>query len=245
MNKAKVYTTVGVILMLGGTVSAVIVTAKKKPKIDAIIENYKENPDEDSKKQAVIDIAKEVLPSAIPVAIMEVAGVSFIFGGQKNLIKTNAALSSAYAISEAALKRYRDNVIEAIGEKKERDIYDKTAQDLCDERPVPENQIIITGDGETLCKDLLSGQEFKSDIERIRSARNEFNDLLNREDCASLNDCYYLMGIATNDIGEALGWNRDRDGLVDFVYSSVLVKGKPCLTISFSPAPKYGFDKFR
>lgn len=243
MNKAKVYTTVGIFLMLGGTVTAVIVTSKKKPKIDAIIEKHADEPEEND-KQMVIDIVKEVLPSAIPVIAMEVAGVSFILGGQKKLIKSNVALSTAYAISEAAIKKYRDNVVEAIGEKKERDIYDKTAQDLCDERPVPESSIIITGDGETLCKDLLSGQEFKSDIERIRSARNEFNDLLNREDCASLNDCYYLMGIGPNDIGEVLGWNRDRDGLVDFVYSSTLVRGKPCLTISFSPAPKYDFDRF-
>ena len=245
MNKAKVYTAVGVALMIGGAATAVVVTWNKRPKIDDIRQRYKEDESPNVKRKMIIDIVKEVAPGAVPAVAMEIAGICFIFGGQKKLIQTNVALSSAYEISEAVMKRYKENVIEAVGEKKERDIYDKTAQDICDERPIPEGQIIVTGYGETLCKDLLSGQEFMSDIEQIRSARNEFNDLLNREDFASLNDCYYLIGVDQNHIGEVLGWNRDRDGLVDFVYSSTLVKGKPCLTIAFDPAPKYDFDRYQ
>lgn len=245
MNKAKAQTAAGVILMLGGTAVAAVVAWKKRPKIDAIRKRYsEEEPSEASRKRMTVDILKEVAPSAIPVIIMEVTGISLIAGAQKKLIQSNAALSTAYAVSEAAIKRYKENVVEAIGEKKERDIYDKTVQDVCDERPLPESQIIMTGNGEMLCKDLLSGQEFLSDIERIRSARNEFNDLLNREDFASLNECYELMGIDANDIGEVLGWNRERDGLVEFRYSSALVHGRPCLTIAYEPAPKYEFNKF-
>lgn len=243
MNKAKLYTRLGVVLMAGGTVLAVVVTCKKKPKIDYILRRYKEDKTLD-KKNLVKDVAKEAVPAAAPVVLMEAAGAYLIFKGEKKLVQGAAALSTAYAISEAALKRYKENVVEAIGEKKERDIHDKTVQDICDERSLPENQVVFTGYGDTLCKDLLSGQEFMSDIEKIRSARNEFNDFLNHEDFASLNDCYDFIGIEKNDIGEMLGWNRDRDGLVGINYSSVLVRGKPCLAIEFDPAPRYNFDKF-
>lgn len=229
--------------MVSGTVTAVIFTWKKKPKIDRIRKNYLGDDSPEARKEMIVEMVKEVAPAAIPVTLMEVAGVSFILGGQKELLKSNAALGTAYAISEAAFKRYKENVIEEIGEKKQQKIYDKTAQDIANASPVPENQVIVTSNGNTYCKDLLSGQEFISDMEEIRGARNRLNEILNEDDYASLNDCYYLLGIGSNDIGDLLGWNRQRDGLVDFIFSSALVKGKPCLTIAFDPAPTYGFDK--
>lgn len=86
------------------------------------------------------------------------------------------------------MKLYQEKVVETIGEKKEQQIRDEVAKEQVAKNPVSKNEVIITGGGETLCYDSLSGRYFKSDIEKLRKAVNELNHTMVNDMCASLND---------------------------------------------------------
>ena len=93
--------------------------------------------------------------------------------------------------------------------------------------------VIITGDGETLCLDSLSGRPFKSDINKIKTAEVELGARMLDERYVSLNDFYYEIGLDSIGVGEDLGWNID-DGLIELSFSSqVTADGTPCLVVNY------------
>ena len=60
----------------------------------------------------------------------------------------------------------------------------------------------------------------------------------------SLNDFYDELGLDHIDVGDDLGWKVDQGKLdVDFG-SQIASDGRPCITIEYSVAPKYGYDSF-
>ena len=140
---------------------------------------------------------------------------------------------------------YKDKVVETIGENKEKRIRDKVAKKKIEENPVTQNNIIMTGNGDTLCCDMFCGRYFKSDIEKIKKAVNIINKKLLSYGYLSLNEFYDEIGLPSNDLGEELGWNIN-DGLIEVYFGSHLTdNGTPCLTIEFENAPTYNYDKIR
>lgn len=204
-------------------------------------ENYERGPNREW-QLTKFEVIKLVYPLYVPAAVMgglTIAGVIFL-----NNIHTrrNAALATVYAISEAALKEYQDKVIETIGKKKEQKIRDDIYADKLLENPLSKNIIIMTGKGETLCYDNFSGRYFKSDIETIRSVRNDLNDILSLDNFISLNDLYYALGLPNTRGGQELGWNMS-GGKIVFTYSSHLAEnGVPCLVLDYDISPKFDYD---
>jgi hypothetical protein len=156
--------------------------------------------------------------------------------------RRNAALATAYSISEVVLKEYQDKLLETLGEKKAQKFKDEIYKDRVDNNPLSKNQVIFTGNGDTLCLDSLSGRYFKSDIESIRQKRNDLNEVLLKDGFVSLNDLYYELGLKNTKQGEDLGWNIN-DGQINFTFSSQLAEGGvPCLVIDYSISPKFNYD---
>ena len=91
------------------------------------------------------------------------------------------ALTTAYAISESALKNYQEKVVETIGKNKEQSVRDAMAKDAISKKQIQNSEVIITKKGDTLCFDVLSGRYFKSDIERIKRAENDIKDVYKRQ----------------------------------------------------------------
>ena len=159
-------------------------------------------------------------------------------------LKRNAALATAYKLSETALTEYKDKVVEVIGENKEKGIRDKIAEDKVHNNPVSQNQVIITGGGDTLCYDALGGRYFKSSMDKIRKAENELNRLMLRDMYVSLNEFYDELGLDHTKLGDDLGWNLD-DGLIELNFSSQLAENEtPCLVVDYNVAPNYNFSSF-
>ena len=129
----------------------------------------------------------------------------------------------------------------AAGEKKEREIRDKIAEEKVKKDPVESKQVIVTGKGKTLCYDVVSKRYFESDIDKIRRAENLLNQRLLREMYISLNDFYDEIGLEKLDpcVGDELGWNANIHGFIEIDYSSQLATdGTPCLVISFNVGPR-------
>ncbi|WP_254556795.1 DUF6353 family protein, partial [Salmonella enterica] len=80
--------------------------------------------------------------------------------------------------------------IETLGEKKEKQIREEIDKDRIKKNPVGKSEVIITGNGKTLCYDHTSGRYFESDMETIKRAVNTINKQMLDEMYVSLNDFY-------------------------------------------------------
>lgn len=228
-------------LGIAGMISTTILAVRSTPKAVKLIEEAKK---EKKAELTALETVKVAWKCYIPSFVVGTASIGCIVGGNSMNLKRNAALATAYAISESAFSEYKDKVVHQIGEKKEKEIKDAIAQDHLDKNPVTNNEIIITEKGNTLCYDKLSGQYFKSDKEKIMKAENEINRQMRYDNYVSLNEFYNLLGLNESDIGNEIGWNID-SGYVEITFSSKLASdGTPCLVMDYAVAPKYDFNRY-
>lgn len=226
-------------LGIGGMVTTVILAVQATPKALALIE-------EEKKKQWVdeltpIDTVKATWKCYIPAALLGTASVGCLIGGSAVSLKRNAVLATAYKLSETALTEYKEKVVETIGEKKERVVQEAVVADKVTETPVKSSEVIITGNGKTLCLEPTSMRHFESDMESIKRAVNELNRRMRDEMYISLNELYYELGLENTDLGEMLGWNINV-AYIDVSFTSALTPdGRPCLALVYDTRPIYDF----
>ena len=95
-----------------------------------------------------------------------------------------------------------------------------------EKHPVQNSEVLVTGKGETLCYDSLSGRYFKSDIEKIKKAINDVNRRMLNENSVALNEYYVEIGLAAVGIGESVGWDIDK-GYLKLLKSSAVKLAQP------------------
>ena len=236
---------------IAGMITTTVLAVKATPKALKLIEQEKEQVAKDfgtnsadTVKLSAGDVIKVTWKCYIPAAVTCATSVACLIGASSVNIRRNAALATAYKLSETALAEYKEKVVETIGEKKEKAIRDALAKDKVEENPVATSNIIITGNGDTLCMDYYTRRHFKSDIDKIKKAVNELNRIMTYDHYVSLNDYYSKIGLEGVPQGDQMGWNLDM-GLIEIHPSAQLDEsGTPCLVISFEKDPKLGFDRF-
>lgn len=234
-HSPEILTGIGIAGMITTTVMAVRAT----PKALILIEERKEEIG--AEKLEAMDMVKTAWACYIPAAITGTLSVACLIGASSVNARRNAALATAYTLSESALKDYQGKVIEMFGEKKNEAVKDAVAKDKIEKNPVVTREVIITEKGNTLCYDAISGRYFKSDIEKIKKAECELNRQMLDDMYVSLNDFYYEIGLDSVKLGDELGWNVD-SGYIDLSFSSQLASdGTPCLVIDYSVAPRYDY----
>lgn len=234
-HSPEILTGIGIAGMITTTVMAVRAT----PKALILIEERKEEIG--AEKLEAMDMVKTAWACYIPAAITGTLSVACLIGASSVNARRNAALATAYTLSESALKDYQGKVIEMFGEKKNEAVKDAVVKDKIEKNPVVTREVIITEKGNTLCYDAISGRYFKSDIEKIKKAECELNRQMLDDMYVSLNDFYYEIGLDSVKLGDELGWNVD-SGYIDLSFSSQLASdGTPCLVIDYSVAPRYDY----
>lgn len=227
---------------VAGMVTSMVLAVKATPKAYLLVNDRKDELEVE--KLLVTEIVKTTWKCYIPAAVTCGASIACLVGASSANFKRNAALATAYKLSEAALSEYKDAVIETIGEKKEQSVRDKVAEERLKKNPVSKSEIIVTGNGTTLCYDPVGNSYFKSNIQQIESAKNKLNARMLSENYVSLNDFYDELGIGPTKLGEDLGWDIYKDGLIDIAFSSQLAEdGTPCLVMDYSIAPRYEYYK--
>lgn len=178
----------------------------------------------------------------IPATAAGAATIAFIIGAQSISSKRQAAALSLYTLSETAFKEYKDKVVEQIGINKEQKVRDEIVQDRVNRNP--SSEVIIVEDGDVLCMELMSSRYFKSNMEKLRRAQNDLNQMILGGDMyASHNDFLGMIGLESNGYGEQVGWNIDN--LIDLQFSAVMsADGKPCIGVGYATFPKESFHKF-
>lgn len=179
----------------------------------------------------------------IPPVVSGMATIACIIGANQIGLRRQAALLGAYTLADTAFREYKDEVIKQIGVNKETKVHDEIAKRHIDENPVRDDQVIITGGGEQMCYDVLSGRYFKSDIETIRQAANNINQQIVGGDMyASLNEFWAFLGLGPTTLGEEMGFNLEH--FVELVFTSHLAQdGKACLAVGYSKLPIADYGK--
>lgn len=235
-HSPEILTGIGIAGMLTTTVLAV----KATPKALRLIEEKKKEEKVD--KLPPVEVVKTCWKCYVPAAVTSVTSIVCLIGASSVNAKRNAALATAYKISETALTEYREKVVETIGEKKEKEIREKIDKDHIEQNPVSKNNVIITSKGDTLCFDYHSGRYFKSDIDTIKRAVNELNRRMLLDMYVSLNEFYDELELEHTDLGDQLGWKMD-DGFVEVEFSSHLAEdGTPCLALNYRVAPHHNYS---
>lgn len=230
---------------IAGMISTTILAVRATPKALVIIEEEKQ--EKEVERLTTLETVKVAWPCYIPAIATGALSITCLVGASSVNVRRNAALATAYTLSESALKEYKDKVIETIGEKKEKAVQEFIAEDRLKNNPVNNQEIIFTGKGHSLCYDPFSGRYFESDIDEIKKALNEFNAYLMNNGCASLNDWYYMIGLEPTEIGALIGWRIEFGNAntieLNFIYKSAS-DGRPCVCIDFVDRPVHDYDRY-
>lgn len=228
---------------IAGMITTTVLAVKATPKAVKIIEDYEETVLCDHEKIKPVDAVKLTWKCYIPAAVTGTMSIACLIGASKVSLKRNAALATAYKLSETALSDYREKVIETIGEKKEKTVQEKVAEKQIRDNPVNDKTVVITGHGKTLCYDPMSGRYFESSVEKIRAAENKLNkDMLhNLSGYCSLNDFYDELGLSHTDVGDLVGWNTNH--LIDIdINAKVADNEQPCIVLTYFNKPDYNYE---
>lgn len=227
-----------------GMITSTVFAVKATPKALLLIEEKKEELEVDSLTPA--EVIKATWKCYIPAAITGGVSVACLIGSNSVNAKRNAALATAYKLTETAYAEYRDKVAETIGEKKEKVIKDKISEEKIKENPVSKTEVIITGKGQTLFFEPLSSRYFYSNLDLIKRAENKLNkDIITDafDQGVSVNDFYMEIGLPTTATGDNLGWKRDY--WIDIYPSAQMAdegtehEGEPCIVLNYTNPPKY------
>ena len=238
-------------LGIAGMVTTTILAVKATPKAMQLIEEAEyektmqmEKRPTHMEKLTPIDTVQAAWKPYIPAVITGMFSIACLVGASSVNFRRNAALATAYKLSETALSEYKEKVVEVVGENKEKIIRDKVAEQKVADNPVSKNTVIVTEKGNTLCYDAFAGRYFRSDIDRIKSAVNIINRRMTYDQYVSLNEFYDELDLDHTEMGDQLGWSLDR-GLVDIEFSSQIADdGTPCIVINYQVVPQHDFSKF-
>lgn len=251
---------------IGSFVGCAILAVKSTPKAiqlldDEAIKKFEESEEDDSYQKWMgtddlpafepsvyfnvltpIEVIKATWKAYIPSVGLGVVGIVCLVGAARVSSARNAAFAGAASIAEKTLYEYQQKVVDILGEDKASEIRNQMAKDQIqhiDEIQVSgaNNEVICgRGTGHTWIYDPITDRKWKSDLETIRSAMNDFNHDLIGGVYGSLNDWYYCLGIKGVSIGDDIGWCSDK--LMDIRFAAmVLDNGEPAIVLDYETLP--------
>jgi hypothetical protein len=236
-NGPAILTAMGIV----GWGTATVLAVKETPKALKLLEDAEY---EKGERLTVTEKVKATWKQYLPAALLATASTGCLIGACKVSAGRTAALATAYQLSATALKDYKEQVAETVGEKKEQAIREKVHKKKIEENPVSNTQVHYTGKGKTQCYDVTSGRYFEADKTSIEKIINKLNQrMLGGEMYISLNTFYSEIGLPHIPIGDDIGWNTD--AIIEPHFSSQLDDhDNPVLVLDYLVAPRWNFSDF-
>jgi hypothetical protein len=216
-----------------GTLATAYLASKASFKAAKVISAYdhEEGRPVDRKERIKVR-TKLVWRFYIPTGVSAVSTIACIFGANRTGYKKTLAAQAAFALSQQKYSEYRDKVVAELGSRKDQSIRDKIAEDKVAANP-PTPGMFVTGPGRVLCCELYTGRYFVSDMESLRKARNDLNEMMLQQDYATLDDFYYLIEQRTTSNSNRIGWRSDK--LMELEFTTVLSPdGQPCIAFDYN-----------
>ena len=229
-NSPTILTALGI----GGVILTSYLTAKASFKAVEIFNKEQERLDSFEKSHP-LDIKEKtrlVWKHYIPPIVSGAVTASCILGVNKSNGNKTAAAVAAYSLTEKAFGEYRKKIVEQLGERKEETIRDEIAQDHISK--IPSREVVVTTvSGHVLCCELYTGRYFRSDMETLRKAQNDLNQMVNNQIFVPLDEFYDLVGLPYTSNSSMLGWDSDR--MMELSFSTVIGQGgEPCLSFEYN-----------
>lgn len=205
--------------------------------------------DENSENSGCIDVRSRLrvlTPAEIiqatwkcymPSIVLGCLSIGCGIGAQSINSRRNIALASAYSLAEDAFNDYKSHVVDRIDEVKQQEIVDAIGEDKVQNAECTD---IVANNGEHLFYDSLTGRYFKSDLQKVRAAINDFNEELINDIYGTMNDWFFLIGLPSIKIGDDLGWNTDKLLKVSFS-SQITLRDEPCIVVLYDSLPSPSF----
>lgn len=211
----------GVVAIIGGGIYAV----KQTPKAIKILETMEEDSN--------MDKVKVLAPLYIPSVLSTCAGITSIVCSRNMTNSKIAAMTTAYTVSETALKTYKRKVKEIVDEEKYEEIKSEVNKERLKRTPIGDREIYMANKGDVLMFDSSSGRYFKSNIDTIDKIVNLLNKRMMSEMRISLNEFYSEIGLPPIKIGMDIGWDIDRELISVDTGASIAENGEPCIVIDY------------
>lgn len=235
-NSSTILTCVGAVGVVATTVTAV----KATPKALMLIEKAKEEKGEDLTKLETVKIAG---PVYVPTVVLGISTLACIFGANVLNQRGQASLMSAYALADRSYRDYRKKVDELYGEEAGHQVRAGIAKDKYEDA-----NIELHGD-ERLYYDFYSGRYFEATPAFVKNAEYELNRKMVMDDCAYLNEWYYLLDMPPLEHGLSFGWSAPANSdmywqsWIDFHHEKVVMDdGLECTIVSFLQEPYPNFE---
>ena len=228
-NSSTILTCIGAVGVIATAVSA----AKETPKALKLLEKAREEKGEELDN---LEKVKAACPAYVPTAIIGASTIACIFGANVLNKRTQATLASAYALLDKVYKDYKNKVTEVCGKDAEMEVKKEFMKEKYEDVGAPD-------DDEELFFDFNSMQYFNSNVEKIKFAEKQANDLLKINGYVSINDLCDLFGIPHYPLGNDLGWTlAEIDTLIFDIEKTVLDNdGLEVSIISTSTEPSLNY----
>lgn len=227
-----------------GVVATAVLAAKAAPKAKRLVEEAEAKKGEELTN---LEKVKTAGPVYIPAAMTGVLTITCMFSANTLSRKTQAALSSAYALLDQSFKRYQRKVKELFGEGAHKQVVGEILMEDAEKVSLTNpcllgNTTLDFGvDDEVVRRfyDTYSGKAFNSTIERVIQAEYHLNRIFTLGGYASLNEFYQFLGLPEIEGGNKIGWSyADGYEWVDFNHSiTKLDDGFEYCIIEFSFTP--------
>lgn len=235
-NKTTILTGIGV----AGTITTAVLSGRAGMKAARLIDEKEINLPVDeplSPKDKLILVGPQFVP-AVGTGVLTVAAIIF---ANRLSAKETAAMAAMYGMSDKKFQEYREKVQEKLGQSKEQTARDEIAQERVDGNPPTDSTVIITGNGDVLCYDVLSDRYFRSTVENIKRAENEINSLILNEDEVSLGRFYEEIGLKVTQFSDSVGWNLENRCELD-ITTVMSPDQQPCISVDFKRWPKSDYN---
>lgn len=222
-NAPTILTIVG----CAGVVTTTALAIKATPHAQAAMQKVKD--DISDREPTRRELLKAALPYYIPTIISAGVTTGCIIGSHHLSCKENAALASLASMSEVALNEYQNKVVEKLGEKKAQEIEGEILEDHIKANPVSKSEVIVTGRGQSLMYDDISGRYFLGNYDDLDRKITELRHHITSDLWASCNDFYYLIGLEGIQYGDYIGWDIDHMPSMGPKGSKIADDGRPAL----------------
>lgn len=204
---------------VAGVVATAITSANATPKAVRALDTAKLNKGEEELTK--IEKVKTVLPVYLPTIITGAATVACILGSNVLNQRTQASLSSAYAIVDQSYRDYRNKVKELYGEETDRKIIEAIAVEKSEHVYISASYLDgpcdLSLEEENRGKPVLWYEEyskrfFDASLEQVLTAEYHVNRNYILGGWNVLNDLYSLLGLEETNFGEEMGWAPTDEG---------------------------------
>lgn len=226
-------------LGIAGMITSTILAVKATPKALKLMEDARYEKEEDLTVKEKVETTWKCY---IPSVVLTVVSAGCLVGASSVNLRRNAALATAYKLSETALSEYKDAIVETVGEEQAKTIKEKVAQKKVDKSDQPKSEVVMVGEGKVWFLEPISLQYFQSEVETIRKAINDLNyRMINgQEEYITISEFYDEIGVRHSVDTPNLGWNIYREGKIEVdMVATKMENGNPCLMLDYDTSPGY------